>query len=103
MGSFKKGLKNITDGSIFSAVKYFLETYDRQDFKKLNRDHAWANKKMINLKGYPLLQNRPPDAVVAINNLSSRASDAMREKRYRYRGLGDGRYCVTNMKNGNQY
>ena len=43
VGSFKKGLKNVTDGSIFSAVKYLLETYipnDIQDFKALNRNHA---------------------------------------------------------------
>ena len=43
VGSFKKGLKNVTDGSIFSAVKYLLETYapnDLQDFKALNRNNA---------------------------------------------------------------
>ena len=43
IGSFKRGLRNVTDGSIFSVVKYLLETYapnDIQDFKKLNRDSA---------------------------------------------------------------
>ena len=47
VGSFKRGLKNVTDGSIFSVLKYMLETYapnDIQDFLKLNRDSAWENK-----------------------------------------------------------
>ena len=73
VGSFKKGLKTITDGSIFSAVKYLLETYipnDFQDFKTLNRDNAWENKRLVRLKEYPLLQNRPPGAVVAIKTYS---------------------------------
>ena len=43
ISSFKRGLRNVTDGSIFSVVKYFLETYapnDIQDFKRLNRDNS---------------------------------------------------------------
>ena len=58
VGSFKKGLKNDTDGSIFSAVNYLLKTYapdDVQSFRKLNRDNAWENKKLVRLRGTPFL------------------------------------------------
>ena len=58
VSSFKKGLKNVTDGSVFSAVKFLLETYapnDFQDFMKLNRDNAWENKKIVRLRGFPFL------------------------------------------------
>ena len=106
VGSFKKGLKNVTDGSIFSAVKYLLETYipnDIQDFKALNRNNAWANKRLVRLQSYPFLQNRPPGAVAAINNVYARASEAIEKHLYRYKGLGQGRYCVTNTKNGHKY
>ena len=106
VGSFKKGLKTVTDGRIFSAVKYLLETYipnDFQDFKTLNRNNAWENKRVVNLKGYPLLQNHPPGAVVAINNLYSRAATAIKDQRYRYKSLEQGRYQVTNTKNGHIY
>ena len=53
VGSFKKGLKNVTDGSIFSAVKFLLEIYipnDIQDFRTLNRNNAWENKKLARLQ-----------------------------------------------------
>ena len=106
IGSFKRGLKNVTDGSIFSAVKYLLETYapnDVQDFIKLNRDNAWDNKKLVRIAEVPFLQNRPPGAVSAINNVYYRAAKAIEVKRYRYRGLGEGRYSITNTKNGHQY
>ena len=106
VGSFKKGLKNVTDGSIFSAVKYLLETYipnDIQDFRTLNRNNAWENKKLVRLQRYPNLQNRPPGAVAAINNVFARAAEAVKKNRYRYRGLGAGRYCVTNTQNGHKY
>ena len=87
VGSFKKVSKNVTDGSIFSVVKYLLKTYapdDVQSFTKLNRDNAWENKKLVRLRQSPFLQNRPPGAVVAINNVYARATDAVKEKRYRY-------------------
>ena len=49
IGSFKKGLKNVADGSIFSAVKFLLETYapnDVQDFRWigtiLGRTRNWS-------------------------------------------------------------
>ena len=63
VGSFKKGLKNVTDGSIFSAVKYLMENYapnDSQEFTTLNRNNAWSNKKLVLLREFPFLQNRPP-------------------------------------------
>ena len=106
VGSFKKGLKNVTDGRIFSAVKYFLQTYapnDCQDFKKLNRDNAWENKKFVKLRDFSLLQKRPPGAVSAINNVYSRAANAIKKKLYRYRAIGGGKYCVTNTMNDNTY
>ena len=53
--------------------------------------------------GVPFLQNRPPGAVAALNNVYSRAAAAIEEKLYRYKGLGLGRYCVTNTKNGHRY
>ena len=99
-------MKNVTDGSIFSVVKYLLKTYapdDVQSFAKLNRDNAWENKKLVRLRGSPFLQNCAPGAVVAINNVYSRATHAVKEKRYRYMGIGPGKYTVTNMKNGNRY
>ena len=97
VGSFKKGLKNVTDGSIFSAVKYLIETYapnDIQDFKTINRNNAWMNKRVVRLKGLPFLQNRPPGAVAAINDVFARAANAMDKHRYRYRSRGQGRYSV---------
>ena len=106
VGSFKKGLKNVTDGSIFSAVKYLLETYipnDIQDFRALNRDNAWENKKLVRLQGVSFLQNRPPGAVAAINNVYARAADAIERRVYRYQDLGSGKYCVSNIKNGHTY
>ena len=96
----------MTDGSIFSAVKYFLQTYapnDCQDFKKLNRDHAWENKILVKLRGYPLLQNRPPGAVSAINKVYARAASALKKKLYRYKSIGSGKYCVTNTSNDHRY
>ena len=49
------------------------------------------------------MQNRPPGAVAAINNVFARAAEAVEKNRYRYRGLGAGRYCVTNTQNGHKY
>ena len=92
VGSFKKGLKNVADGSIFSAVNYLLKTYapDVQAFNKLNRDSALENKKLVALQGSPFLQNRPPRAGVAINNVFARADDAIKKKRYQYRVIAPG-------------
>ena len=106
IGSFKRGLKNVTDGSIYSLVKYLLYTYapdDVQDFLKLNRDNAWENKKLVRIMGVPFLQNRPPGAVAAINQVYARAAKAIDLKRYRYRTLGHGRYSITNNENGHRY
>ena len=106
VGSFKKGLKNVTDGSIFSAVEYLLETYipnDIQDFKALNRNNAWANKRIVRLQKFPFLQNRPPGAVAAINNVYTRAAHAIEKRLYRHTDRGQGRFCVTNTKNGHRY
>ena len=49
------------------------------------------------------MQNRPPGAVVAINNLFGRAADSIKNRVYRYKGRGKGRYCITNTKNGHTY
>ena len=43
VNSYKKGLKVVTDSSIFSAVKFLLGSYTQNDeleFFKLNRDHS---------------------------------------------------------------
>ena len=49
------------------------------------------------------MQNRPPGAVTAINNLYARAAVAVEKGLYRYRALGNDRYDVANVKNGHRY
>ena len=87
-------------------MKYLLETYipnDIQDFKALNRNNAWANKRIVRLQSFPFLQNRPPGAVAAINNVYTRAGHAIEKRLYRHTDHGQGRFCVTNTKNGHRY